>query len=302
MKIPALIALTLLPISSLAPVTAENQGGSKALDLAGHGTSIAVVSSVPHPDIPTTEPIPSGTHLVENDSGETVFGQQDESQKLDAPQTQGARVGGVSADEGQARGLQADRAQLKEQTPSALSLAANTSQVPPLFDRLSSTPESSSLPSVSLSIPSGSPHSLASSAPISTDDFDWPTSSKTVLRGFDHLEHNWLSGHRGVDIASQPDEKIRAAGPGRVVYAGRVVDNNVVSIEHSTGIRTTYMPVDPSVSAGDWVSTGDVIGTIEEGHCLLGTCLHWGAKRGERYYDPLSLLDAVEIRLYPVSK
>lgn len=133
------------------------------------------------------------------------------------------------------------------------------------------------------------------------DDFDWPTSSSTVLRQFDHLDNNWNPGHRGVDLASRPDEEIRAAGPGRVVYAGRVVDNNVVSIEHSTGLRTTYMPVTASVDIGDYVDTGDPIGIIESGHCLLGACLHWGAKRGDVYYDPLSLLDRVDIRLYPVS-
>lgn len=132
------------------------------------------------------------------------------------------------------------------------------------------------------------------------DDFDWPTSSTTVLRQFDHLENNWNPGHRGVDLASRPDEEIRAAGPGRVVYAGRVVDNNVVSIEHATGLRTTYMPITASVDVGEYVQTGDVIGTIEEGHCLLGACLHWGAKRGDTYYDPLSLLGSLDIRLYPV--
>lgn len=139
-------------------------------------------------------------------------------------------------------------------------------------------------------------------ARTSTQSFDWPTSSTTVLRKFDHLEHNWLSGHRGVDLASRPDEQIKAAGPGRVVYAGRVVDNNVVSIEHATGLRTTYMPITASVEVGEHVQTGDVIGTIEEGHCLLGACLHWGAKRGDVYYDPLSLLGNVQIRLYPVGE
>lgn len=132
--------------------------------------------------------------------------------------------------------------------------------------------------------------------------FDYPTSSHTVLRAFDHLEHNWLPGHRGVDLASRPGEEIRAAGPGRVAVAGRVVDNNVVSIEHDTGLRTTYLPVTPSVSVGDMVDTGDVIGTIEEGHCLIGACLHWGAKRDDRYYDPLSLLGAITIRLYPAGE
>lgn len=137
----------------------------------------------------------------------------------------------------------------------------------------------------------------------SSQDFDWPTSSITVLRKFDHLENNWDSGHRGVDLASRPDEQIRAAGPGRIVYAGRVVDNNVISIEHSDGFRTTYQPVKATVKEGDMVQLGDIIGTLDDGHCLVGACLHWGAKRGDIYYDPLSLLtpEEVRVRLYPVS-
>ncbi len=144
--------------------------------------------------------------------------------------------------------------------------------------------------------------SLAGTVSLSSESdsgFDWPTSSTTVLRAFEHLEHNWLPGHRGVDVAGSPGETIRAAGPGTVVYAGRVVDTNVVSIEHNTGIRTTYQPVTASVSAGDTVGTGDPIGTLEDGHCIIGACLHWGAKRGDTYYDPLSLLGEIEIRLFP---
>lgn len=136
----------------------------------------------------------------------------------------------------------------------------------------------------------------------SSTEFDWPTSSTTVLRAFDHLEHSWHPGHRGVDLAAARGDEIRAAGPGRVIFAGVVVDRRVVSIEHASRLRTTYLPVTASVEAGDYVGKGDVIGTLEDGHCLIGACLHWGAKRGDIYYDPLALLTGTEIRLYPVRR
>ncbi|WP_182354163.1 M23 family metallopeptidase [Flaviflexus huanghaiensis] len=134
--------------------------------------------------------------------------------------------------------------------------------------------------------------------------FDWPLPSKTVLREFDKLEQNWHPGHRGVDVAGVPGEPVRAAGAGTVVYARRMVDTNIVSIEHADRLRTTYQPVTAMVKKGDVVDLGDIIGTLDEGHCLVGACLHWGAKRGDIYYDPLSLLapEKVRVRLYPVTE
>ncbi|WP_230198243.1 M23 family metallopeptidase [Flaviflexus massiliensis] len=191
-------------------------------------------------------------------------------------------------------------------TPSVENSSGTAEEVPHLFLELASTDPELTWESVG-----SNPEQVSNRANSGRDvdssvrpsgTFDYPTSSHTVLRAFDHLEHNWLPGHRGVDLASRPGEEVRAAGPGRVAVAGQVVDNNVVSIEHDTGLRTTYLPVTPSVSVGDMVETGDVIGTIEEGHCLIGACLHWGAKRGDRYYDPLSLLGEVTIRLYPAGE
>ena len=136
-----------------------------------------------------------------------------------------------------------------------------------------------------------------------TDTFDWPLPSKTVLREYDQLDNNWLPGHRGVDIAGTRGETVHAAGAGMVVYARRMVDTNIISIEHSDRFRTTYQPVKATVKEGDMVELGDIIGTLDDGHCLVGACLHWGAKRGDIYYDPLSLLtpEEVRVRLYPVS-
>src|SRR5659263_722451 len=87
--------------------------------------------------------------------------------------------------------------------------------------------------------------------------------------------------------------------PTVVAFAGWVVDRHVVSIDHADGIRTTYEPVLPAVATGQWVSRGEVIGTLEPGHCD-GGCLHVGARRGaDTYIDPLTLFTDTVIR--PVS-
>lgn len=74
-------------------------------------------------------------------------------------------------------------------------------------------------------------------------------------------------------------------------FAGTVVDRGVVTIDHG-GIRTTYEPVTAAVAVGDPVVPGTVLGVVGEGaHCSL-RCLHWGARVGDDYVEPLALLTA----------
>lgn len=138
-------------------------------------------------------------------------------------------------------------------------------------------------------------------------DFSWPVASAgdapEILQGFDPPQHPWLPGHRGVDLAAPIDTPIRAAAPGRVVFAGMVAGRPVVSVQHATGVRTTYEPVEPTVTAGEHVSAGEQIGSLAgaPGHCERA-CLHWGARMGAQHYiDPVILVHGgVQIRLYPV--
>ena len=76
----------------------------------------------------------------------------------------------------------------------------------------------------------------------------------------------------------------------------------MVVVDHG-GVRTTYEPVSASVSVGDVVARGAVIGTLQRGssHCFPRACLHWGLLRGDTYLNPLTLVGAGPIRLLPLS-
>ncbi|MFT4297395.1 MAG: M23 family metallopeptidase, partial [Micropruina sp.] len=115
-----------------------------------------------------------------------------------------------------------------------------------------------------------------------------------VLRGFDPPAQDWLSGHRGVDLAAPVGSEVRAAASGRVSVAQVIAGRGVVAIVHGE-LRTTYEPVRARVRVGEQVRAGDVIGTVEAGHCPAG-CLHFGLKRGEEYLDPLG---GSSVRLLP---
>ncbi len=117
-----------------------------------------------------------------------------------------------------------------------------------------------------------------------------------VVRDFDPPSKDWLPGHRGVDLAAPVGSSVRAAASGRVSVAQVIAGRGVVTVVHGD-LRTTYEPVRARVRVGDQVSAGDVIGTVEAGHCPSG-CLHFGLKRGDEYLDPLG---GSAVRLLPES-
>ena len=123
-----------------------------------------------------------------------------------------------------------------------------------------------------------------------------------VLRGFQAPAGPYAAGHRGVDLATRPGEPVRAAGDGVVTFAGPVAGRGVVVIAHPDGVSTEYEPLSPAVTTGEAVVRGAVVGSVTgvHGDCPPGSCLHWGARRGTEYFDPLSLLQPLgPVRLLP---
>ncbi|ORV85291.1 peptidase M23 [Mycobacterium interjectum] len=146
-------------------------------------------------------------------------------------------------------------------------------------------------------------------APAHADDvrLDWPLRPPPpVARGFDAPAPDWHPGHRGVDLPGSPGQPVYAAGAATVVFAGLLAGRPVVSLAHPGGLRTSYEPVRAAVRAGQAVTPGTVIGSLQAGHagCRAAACLHWGAMwgpaSGAQYVDPLGLLRATPIRLKPL--
>lgn len=117
----------------------------------------------------------------------------------------------------------------------------------------------------------------------------WPSGIPVaVTRPFEPPSQDWLAGHRGVDLALPVGSEVHSPAAGTITFAGRLVDRNVVVIEHDHR-RSTFEPVAPLVSLGETVTAGQVIGTVEDGH--VPGPLHWGVKVGaKQYLDPLRQL------------
>ena len=122
-----------------------------------------------------------------------------------------------------------------------------------------------------------------------------------MVRGFDDVGR-YDPGHRGVDLQVPAAGTVLAPGAGVVTFAGDVAGRGVVSVLHPDGVRTSYEPLTPAVAAGTAVAAGDVLGRVHGSHGTFApdTVLHWGARVGDRYVDPLTLLAPLgPVRLLP---
>jgi murein DD-endopeptidase MepM/ murein hydrolase activator NlpD len=129
----------------------------------------------------------------------------------------------------------------------------------------------------------------------------WPLDgSRAVGRPFDPPQTRYGPGHRGADLPGRSGQPVRAAGAGRVSYAGLLAGRGVVVVVHGD-LRTTYEPVEAAVRVGQVLTAGAVLGHLEAGHagCAVA-CLHWGLRRGDDYLDPVQLVRRGPSRLLPV--
>jgi murein DD-endopeptidase MepM/ murein hydrolase activator NlpD len=129
-------------------------------------------------------------------------------------------------------------------------------------------------------------------APAPRPDWDWPlTPRPAVVRAFDPPDKPWLSGHRGVDLKAADDGgPVASPASGTVSFVGVVVDRPVITIDHGGGLRSSFEPVDSALATGDVVTKGQIIGTVQAGHCPARGCVHWGVRRGDDYVNPLQFV------------
>jgi murein DD-endopeptidase MepM/ murein hydrolase activator NlpD len=121
--------------------------------------------------------------------------------------------------------------------------------------------------------------------------YSWPVRGQ-VTREYDPPETPFGSGHRGVDVAAPLGTPVRAAQVGTVAFAGPVAGALFVSIDHPDGVRTTYSWLsEVRTRVGDRVERGEIVGLSGSGHPgLEPPHLHFGARYGGEYIDPMLLL------------
>ncbi len=97
------------------------------------------------------------------------------------------------------------------------------------------------------------------------------------------------AGHWGIDLAADLGSSVGAAAPGRVSFAGTVVGNTAVTVDHGGGVVSTVSYLEaPFVTSGQMVATGQVVGTSGTAHDVPG--VHFSVRIDHEYVDPGPLL------------
>lgn len=120
-----------------------------------------------------------------------------------------------------------------------------------------------------------------------------------LIRTWDAPDDNpFAPGHRGIDVAAPTGTAVRASAPGTVSFAGSVVGNRSVTVDHGEGIRTTYSFLkETKVTKGQKVDLGTVVGLVGAGHPgRTGEAhVHLSARRNGVYFDPIELYLGTDI-------
>lgn len=103
-------------------------------------------------------------------------------------------------------------------------------------------------------------YKAAPAAPNSSFNWQWPTTGR-IIQGFSASE----GGNKGIDIAGNRGQEIKAAAAGKVVYAGNALEGygNLIIIKHSEDFLSAYAHNDSiSVDEQDTVKAGQTIGKM----------------------------------------
>ena len=121
-----------------------------------------------------------------------------------------------------------------------------------------------------------------------------PPLDAAISESFVAPETDYGAGHRGIDYAVPAGTRVRAAGPGTVTFAGTVAGVGAITIDHGSGIETTYTGViSVEVRVGQEVSEGNFIASSGIVHGAPG--VHFGVRSSGSYVDPASLLRTVDV-------
>lgn len=98
--------------------------------------------------------------------------------------------------------------------------------------------------------------------------------------------------HRGIDFAGKIGTELMAVAPGRVVSAGeRVGYGTTVEIDHGLGFTTLYAHLSQiTVSRGDWVRPGTVVGLGGSSGRSTGPHLHYEIRYKGVPFDPTTFV------------
>lgn len=132
--------------------------------------------------------------------------------------------------------------------------------------------------------------SLTESASIAGGDFIWPTQGK-IVSSFGPKENGLVND--GINISASAGEPIWGAADGEVAYIGNELKGygNMLIVRHDNGWMSAYAHAQKwSVSKGDRVKQGQMIGYVGQSGNVSEPQLHFSLRQNKTPVNPTELL------------
>lgn len=131
--------------------------------------------------------------------------------------------------------------------------------------------------------------------PVSSGGWVSPLRSYSVTSAFGmrlHPVHKVWKMHNGVDMSANKGTPIYAARSGKVTAASSHWSmGEYVSVNHGDGYASIYMHMDYFiVSAGDYVTAGQIIGYVGDSGVTTAAHLHFGISYKGEYVNPMEYI------------
>ncbi|WZL82204.1 peptidoglycan DD-metalloendopeptidase family protein [Vallitaleaceae bacterium 9-2] len=134
-------------------------------------------------------------------------------------------------------------------------------------------------------------------------DLDWPVPGwSRISSEFGpriHPVHGYRSTHTGIDIPASYGTSVKAAGSGRVIFAGwGTAYGNFILIDHGVDPQKRHVVTQYAhnsellVSEGDVVVRGETIAKVGSTGWSTGNHLHFGVQIGGEWVDPMKKASA----------
>lgn len=123
-----------------------------------------------------------------------------------------------------------------------------------------------------------------------------PMVAARMTSGFGMRKHpitGQIVPHRGIDMVSDEDRTVLAAGAGQVTFADRRGRyGNFVVVDHGLGVETRYAHLQRiDVAEGEFVEKGQALGVMGDTGRTTGLHLHYEVRFAGKHVDPQSMLE-----------
>ncbi len=130
-----------------------------------------------------------------------------------------------------------------------------------------------------------------------------------LMRHYLQPTSDYSAGHRGVDYSVQIGDEVRAPADGVILFQRHLVDRDVITVAHASGITSEFEPACGLLPSGSSVRRGQPIGSVcspDSGyswHCQTETCLHFSVRLNGKYLSPLAFIGGLNpSRLLPYAR